>query len=124
MVARIANPKDRPFPWAWEVSTGSNDLQPCDYRTRDDPRGVTAKAIDPYCVFDEVGISWDMSSCRFSNRIIHDPVYPLTSAPSLVIADQPRFPNLYIDTSAYVPSRYPPALVEYMRGRGAKRVTC
>ncbi len=33
-----------------------------------------------------------------------------------------RFPNLYIDTSAYVPSRYPPALVEYMRGRGAKRV--
>ena len=34
-----------------------------------------------------------------------------------------RFPNLYIDTSAYVPSRYPKALVEYMRGRGAKRVT-
>jgi len=33
-----------------------------------------------------------------------------------------KFPNLYIDTSAYVPSRYPPALVEYMRGRGAKRV--
>lgn len=33
-----------------------------------------------------------------------------------------KFPNLYIDTSAYLPSRYPPALVEYMRGRGAKRV--
>eukprot|EP00439_Symbiodinium_sp_Y106_P087129 s128_g40.t1 len=33
-----------------------------------------------------------------------------------------KFPNLYIDTSAYLPSRYPHALVEYMRGRGAKRV--
>ncbi|CAL1137297.1 unnamed protein product [Cladocopium goreaui] len=33
-----------------------------------------------------------------------------------------KFPNLYIDTSAYVLSRYPKALVEYMRGRGAKRV--
>ncbi|CAJ1414354.1 unnamed protein product [Effrenium voratum] len=33
-----------------------------------------------------------------------------------------KFPNFYIDTSAYVPERYPAALVEYMRGRGAKRV--
>mmetsp|Transcript_45394 Transcript_45394/g.84686 ORF Transcript_45394/g.84686 Transcript_45394/m.84686 type:complete len:286 (-) Transcript_45394:51-908(-) len=33
-----------------------------------------------------------------------------------------KFPNLYIDTSAYVPSRYPRGLVEYMRGRGSKRV--
>jgi len=33
-----------------------------------------------------------------------------------------KFPNVYIDTSAYKPSRYPHELVEYMRGRGRKKV--
>lgn len=33
-----------------------------------------------------------------------------------------KFPNFYIDTSAYKPSRYPAALVDYMRGRGRKKV--
>lgn len=33
-----------------------------------------------------------------------------------------KFPNFYIDTSAYKPSRYPASLVEYMRGRGRKKV--
>jgi|ERR1712192_15811 len=33
-----------------------------------------------------------------------------------------KFPNLYIDTSAYTPSRYPKALVDYMRRDGRKRV--
>jgi predicted TIM-barrel fold metal-dependent hydrolase len=33
-----------------------------------------------------------------------------------------KYPNVYIDTSAYKPSRYPRELVEYMRGRGRKKV--
>ena len=33
-----------------------------------------------------------------------------------------KYPNFYIDTSAYKPSRYPAELVQYMRGRGRKKV--
>jgi predicted TIM-barrel fold metal-dependent hydrolase len=33
-----------------------------------------------------------------------------------------KFPNLYIDTSAYKASRYPAEFVDYMRGRGRKKV--
>ncbi|MFT4974458.1 MAG: putative TIM-barrel fold metal-dependent hydrolase [Myxococcota bacterium] len=33
-----------------------------------------------------------------------------------------RYPNVYIDTSAYKPRRYPPQLVSYMRGSGRKKV--
>lgn len=33
-----------------------------------------------------------------------------------------KYPNVYIDTSAYKPSRYPPELVEYLRGGGRRKV--
>ena len=33
-----------------------------------------------------------------------------------------KYTNVYIDTSAYKPSRYPPELVQYMRGHGRKKV--
>jgi uncharacterized protein len=33
-----------------------------------------------------------------------------------------KYANVYIDTSAYKPSRYPPELVEYMRGSGRNKV--
>jgi uncharacterized protein len=33
-----------------------------------------------------------------------------------------KYPNFYIDTSAYAVHRLPPALVEFMRGRGRTRV--
>lgn len=33
-----------------------------------------------------------------------------------------KYPNVYIDTSAYKPSRYPPELVAYLRGGGRKKV--
>ncbi|MEM9292259.1 MAG: amidohydrolase family protein [Acidobacteriota bacterium] len=33
-----------------------------------------------------------------------------------------KFPNLYIDTSAYKITRYPADFVQYLRGRGAKKV--
>jgi uncharacterized protein len=33
-----------------------------------------------------------------------------------------KFPNVYIDTSAYKVTRYPPELVHYLRGHGARKV--
>ena len=33
-----------------------------------------------------------------------------------------KFPNFFVDTSAYVTHRLPAAFVEYMRGAGAGRV--
>lgn len=39
-----------------------------------------------------------------------------------MIAMATKYPNVYIDTSAYKPSRYPAALVTYLRGHGRKKV--
>lgn len=45
--------------------------------------------------------------------------YPWTQE-MIAVAD--KHPNVYIDTSAYTAKRYPPELVEYMRGRGRTKV--
>jgi len=45
--------------------------------------------------------------------------YPWTTE---MIAVCDKHQNVYIDTSAYTAKRYPPELVEYMRGRGRARV--
>ncbi|CAM3509335.1 amidohydrolase family protein [Nocardioides zeicaulis] len=45
--------------------------------------------------------------------------YPWTTE-MIAVAD--KHPNVYIDTSAYTARRYPVELVDYMRGRGRKRV--
>lgn len=45
--------------------------------------------------------------------------YPWTDE---AIAVATKHPNIYIDTSAYTVGRYPPQLVQYMKGHGAKRV--
>ena len=39
-----------------------------------------------------------------------------------IISLATKFPNLYIDTSAYKATRYPPDFIEFMRGRGSKKV--
>lgn len=39
-----------------------------------------------------------------------------------MIALATKYPNVYIDTSAYKSKRYPPELVEYMRRNGRKKV--
>ena len=39
-----------------------------------------------------------------------------------IISLATKFPNLYVDTSAYKAKRFPPDFVEFMRGRGAKKV--
>ena len=45
--------------------------------------------------------------------------YPWTGE-MIAVAD--KHPNVYIDTSAYSANRYPPELVDYMRGRGKTKV--
>jgi len=45
--------------------------------------------------------------------------YPWTDE---MIALASKYPNVYIDTSAYKPSRYPPQLVSYMQRHGRKKV--
>ncbi|MEE4353753.1 MAG: amidohydrolase family protein [Desulfatiglans sp.] len=39
-----------------------------------------------------------------------------------MIAVATKFPNVYIDTSAYLPKRYPPELVDYMKAHGKRKV--
>jgi len=39
-----------------------------------------------------------------------------------IISLATKFPNLYIDTSAYKASRYPADFVDFMRGRGSRKV--
>ncbi len=45
--------------------------------------------------------------------------YPWTME-MIAVAD--KHPNVFIDTSAYTAHRYPPELVEYLRGRGRHKV--
>ncbi len=45
--------------------------------------------------------------------------YPWTEE---MLALATKYENVYIDTSAYKPSRYPDALTKYLRGRGASKV--
>ena len=45
--------------------------------------------------------------------------YPWTDE---MISLATKYPNVHIDTSAYVPKRYPRLLVEYLRGHGRRKV--
>ncbi|HEY1633164.1 MAG TPA: amidohydrolase family protein [Acidimicrobiales bacterium] len=45
--------------------------------------------------------------------------YPWTTE---MVAVATKYPNVYIDTSAYVAHRYPPELVDYLRGHGRRKV--
>lgn len=45
--------------------------------------------------------------------------YPWTAE---MIALATKYPRVHIDTSAYKPRRYPPELVQYMRGHGRRKV--
>ncbi len=45
--------------------------------------------------------------------------YPWTDE---MIALATKYPSVYIDTSAYKPSRYPPSLVQFLKGHGRRKV--
>ncbi len=63
----------------------------------------------------------DEVACEFPELVIVGGHigYPWTDE---MIAMATKYENVFIDTSAYKPKRYPPALVEFMRGHGAKKV--
>ena len=63
----------------------------------------------------------DHVACEFPELVIVGGHigYPWTEE---MIALATKYPNVYIDTSAYKPSRYPEALVAYLRGHGRTKV--
>ena len=63
----------------------------------------------------------DEVACEFPELVIVGGHigYPWTTE---MIALATKYPNVYIDTSAYKPSRYPPELVAYMKGHGRRKV--
>ena len=60
-------------------------------------------------------------ACEFPElRIVGGHIgYPWTEE---MIAMARKYPNVYIDTSAYKPKRYPDNLVKYMQADGSKKV--
>lgn len=68
----------------------------------------------PIPYLDEVACEWP------ELRIVGGHIgYPWTQE---MIALATKYENVHIDTSAYVPRRYPPELVAYLRGHGARKV--
>lgn len=63
----------------------------------------------------------DHVACEFPElKIVGGHIgYPWTTE---MIALATKYDNVYIDTSAYKPSRYPPELVEFMQGHGRRKV--
>jgi len=63
----------------------------------------------------------DHVACEFPElRIVGGHLgYPWTDE---MIALATKYDNVYIDTSAYKPSRYPPSLVAFMKGHGRRKV--
>ncbi|MDI3289765.1 amidohydrolase family protein [Polyangium sp. 15x6] len=63
----------------------------------------------------------DEVACDFPElRIVGGHIgYPWTTE---MVALATKYPNVYIDTSAYKVSRYPPELVSFMRGHGREKV--
>lgn len=63
----------------------------------------------------------DEVACEFPElRIVGGHIgYPWTDE---MISMATKYPNVYIDTSAYTPERYPDALVRFMNGPGARKV--
>ncbi len=63
----------------------------------------------------------DEVACEFPELVIVGGHigYPWTLE---MIALATKYPNVYIDTSAYKPARFPPELVAFMRGHGRKKV--
>jgi hypothetical protein len=63
----------------------------------------------------------DEVACEFPELVIVGGHigYPWTAE---MISLTTKYPNVYIDTSAYKPSRYPPELVAYMKAHGRRKV--
>ena len=115
----------RILPWLWELPPDDRRYYP-----------IYAACIDldvPFCL--QVGHAGPMRpsepgrpipyldrvACDFPELVIVGGHigYPWTEE---MISMATKYDNVYIDTSAYTPMRYPAALVEFMRGRGRTKV--
>lgn len=114
----------RVLPWLWEIPPTSSLFYPvyvacCEL-------GV------PFCT--QIGHTGPLMSSEVGRPIYLDRValdfpelvvvaghigYPWTDE---AIAVATKHKNVYIDTSAYTVKRYPPQLVQYMKGHGRKKV--
>lgn len=115
----------RLLPWLWELPPDDRRYYP-----------VYAACVEaglPFCL--QVGHTGPMMPSEFGRPIPHlDRValdfpeltivgghigYPWTDE---MIALATKYPNVYIDTSAYKPSRFPPQLVHYLQRHGRTKV--
>ena len=115
----------RLLPWLWGLPPDDRRYYP-----------VYVECIElgvPFCL--QVGHTGPLMSSEFGRPIPYLE-HVLLEFPDLVVVGghigapwtqeiislATKFPNLYIDTSAYKAKRYPPDFVDWMRGRGAKKV--
>jgi predicted TIM-barrel fold metal-dependent hydrolase len=114
----------RILPWLWEVPPTDRRFYP-----------IYAACCDldvPFCT--QIGHTGPLMSSEVGRPIYLDRValdfpelvivgghigYPWTEE---AIAVTTKHENVYIDTSAYTAKRYPPVLVEFMRGHGRSKV--
>ena len=115
----------RLLPWLWGLPPDDRRYYP-----------MYAECIElgvPFCL--QVGHTGPLMSSEFGRPIPYLE-HVLLEFPALVVVGghigapwtqeiislATKFPNLYIDTSAYKAKRYPPDFVEWMRGRGSRKV--
>lgn len=114
----------RVLPWLWEVPPTDRRFYPV--YTACCELGI------PFCT--QIGHTGPLMSSEVGRPIYLDQValdfpeltivgghigYPWTDE---AIAVATKHKNVYIDTSAYTAKKYPPALVEFMRGHGRSKV--
>lgn len=114
----------RVLPWLWEVPPTDRRFYPVYV--------ACAELGVPFCT--QIGHTGPLMPSEVGRPIYLDQValdfpeltivgghigYPWTDE---AIAVSTKHPNVYIDTSAYSANRYPPQLVEYLRGHGRHKV--
>ncbi len=115
----------RILPWLWELHPDDRRFYP-----------LYAACVElgiPLCL--QVGQTGPLRPSEFGRPIPHLDRVALEFPELVIVAGHIGFPwtnemiglatkflNVYIDTSAYTPRRYPPELVTYMRGHGRKKV--
>lgn len=114
----------RVLPWLWEVPPTDRRFYPVYV--------ACCEADVPFCT--QIGHTGPLMPSEVGRPIYLDQValdfpelkivaghigYPWTDE---AIAVATKHENVYIDTSAYTTKRYPPALVEYLRAHGRRKV--
>ena len=115
----------RLLPWLWELPPDDRRYYP-----------LYAECVElgvPFCL--QVGHTGPLMPSEFGRPIPHLERVALDFPELTIVAGHigapwtaemvflaRKFENLHIDTSAYRPSRYPPELIAFLRGRGRRKV--